>query len=113
MPLPNAGGQQFADANKNGYPDNFEAEEIALMEQIAQRKKMFGVTETGKPTKRPGDKDLTALFGTGTDSLFSPDGHDMMESKSSAFGELFGSSVTYAPIKPKPKPKWKRWKKKW
>lgn len=67
MPTPT-----FPDKNRNGYPDNFEAEEAALKEQIRQRRTQYGKNkEIGSP-------------------LIDDDTGDVLEMKKSVFAELFG-----------------------
>jgi hypothetical protein len=62
----------FPDANRNGYPDNFEAEEKALKQQIAQRRKQYGQNQEE------------------SNPLFSDDKGDVLEMKQSVFAELMG-----------------------
>jgi hypothetical protein len=65
-------GEQFADKNRNGYPDNFEAEETAIKAQFAQRRAQYGKNrEWDNP-------------------LIDDDTGDVMEMKNSVFEELFG-----------------------
>lgn len=119
MPFPNRGEEpSFEDANNNGYPDNFEAEEETLKQQIAQRRKMYGLSgdeSSTKPKRKryysPADPDLERLFGNRSSNLNRDDGlSDPMETKYSAFSELFGDSVNYDSGKPIPKkPKQPYW----
>ncbi len=67
MPTPT-----FPDKNRNGYPDNFEAEEAALKEQIRVRRAQYG---KGKKYSNP---------------VIDDDTGDVMEMKKSVFAELFG-----------------------
>ena len=67
----------LTDLNSNGYPDEYEAQETQLFDQIRARRKSYGYT-----------KEIEAYSGVGKSA--DKDSGDPMEEKKSAFSEILG-----------------------
>ena len=77
-------GQVYTDQNMDNYPDEFEAEEKSLRQQMIARRKRFGA-DPGYDVAGERDPEIDSIFGGGKDDPIS--GNDPVSSGIELFDE--------------------------